>query len=228
MAPSGVASASSNAPLLSAAGGTRAEPTPRYRRRAPSSIRNACRTTHAGFALTRARFNLSFASATALWPDQAARSSWTRASIDAASVGSHACAADETSSNASAMRMRWSVSDATAAVEFRATRQAPAGAREPALVRQRLDANACHSTAEHSQFARRGPGDVDDAAIGERAAIVDAHDHRPSVVQVCNADPGAERQIAVSGGERLGIETLAARGPTPREGLAVIRPDSVL
>src|SRR5262244_4398294 len=57
-----------------------------------------------------------------------------------------------------------------------------------------------------------GRRDVHDAAANERAAVVDAHRHRASGIDVGDAQPRPERQCAVGGGQFVLVELLAARG----------------
>jgi hypothetical protein len=57
-----------------------------------------------------------------------------------------------------------------------------------------------------------GRRDVHDAAANERAAVVDAHRHRASRIDVGDAQPRPERQCAVGGGQFVLVELLAARG----------------
>ena len=57
-----------------------------------------------------------------------------------------------------------------------------------------------------------GPGEVEAAAVDERAAVVDPHRHRLAVGRVGHPDLGVERQCLVRGGQRVGVERLAVGG----------------
>src|SRR4029077_8738135 len=63
--------------------------------------------------------------------------------------------------------------------------------------------NAFSSDTERFGGGRR---DVDDAAANERAAVVDAHRHRASRIDVGDAQPRPERQRAVGGGQFVLVE----------------------
>src|SRR5262249_49895685 len=57
-----------------------------------------------------------------------------------------------------------------------------------------------------------GAGDVDPAPANERAAVVDPNRDRAAGGHIGDAQPRAERQCAVRGGQFLRVELFAARG----------------
>src|SRR3546814_19228945 len=70
---------------------------------------------------------------------------------------------------------------------------------------------------------RGGVAQVDDAAIVERAAIVDPHHHRLAVVQVGHPGEARQRQRFVRRGERVHVVHPDVRGAEAVELVAVIR-----
>src|SRR6516164_708142 len=75
-----------------------------------------------------------------------------------------------------------------------------------------VDLDLGHAFAGDAQRFGGGRRDVDHAAANERAAVVDAHRHRASRIDVGHAQPRAERQRAVGGAQLVLVEFLAARG----------------
>ena len=75
----------------------------------------------------------------------------------------------------------------------------------------------------HAELHRRGVTQVDHAAGVERAAVVDAHDHRLAVVEVGDAREARQRQRLVRGGEGVHVVHLEVRGAAAVEFLAVVR-----
>ena len=55
---------------------------------------------------------------------------------------------------------------------------------------------------------------IDNPTAQEGTTIVDDHNHGTTIALVCHRHLGAERQCAVGGGEREGIQFLTACGPT--------------
>jgi hypothetical protein len=76
----------------------------------------------------------------------------------------------------------------------------------------RLDANACDTRPDDSQFARRGRAEVDYPAPDERAAIGDPNGDMSFVSQVGHTNDGAEWQGSMGGGELLRLESFTAGG----------------
>ena len=89
-----------------------------------------------------------------------------------------------------------------------ASRPGACGAREGSV----HDLQRHVGRAAHAQSAGGATRQIDDAAAHEGTAIVDANDHRAAGPPVLDADPGAERQAAMGGGQSVGVETLAVRG----------------
>src|SRR5262249_44877087 len=75
-----------------------------------------------------------------------------------------------------------------------------------------VDFDLGHAFAGDAQRFGGGRRAVDDATANERAAVVDADRHRASGIDVGDAQPRAERQRAVGGGQFVLVELLAARG----------------
>ena len=67
--------------------------------------------------------------------------------------------------------------------------------------------------ANHPQRIGGGIRDVDHAPRDVGAAVVDPHGHGPPGRDVGHAQPGAERQRRMRGGQFVRIELFAARGP---------------
>ena len=70
----------------------------------------------------------------------------------------------------------------------------------------------CKSASNHSQRLSRRIRDVDNASGNERTAVIDPNGDGPPSSDVCHAQPGAERQRAMSGGQFVGIEPFTVRG----------------
>src|SRR5205823_11880326 len=83
--------------------------------------------------------------------------------------------------------------------------------------------HARHAALDEIERARRGLRDVDDPSLDERAAIVDPHLDRAAVVQVLDAQAGAERERPVGRRECIGIETLAARRAIRAQRATIVR-----
>ena len=79
---------------------------------------------------------------------------------------------------------------------------------------------------DQAELDRGGAADVDLAAVGVRAAIVDPHDHAFAGARVGHADLGAEGQRLVRGGVGIHVEPLATRGAATVELGAVIGRDA--
>src|SRR5690606_33718735 len=73
-----------------------------------------------------------------------------------------------------------------------------------------------------AQLDRSGVAEVDDAALVERAAVVDPHHYRLAVVEVGDAGEAGQRQALVGGTEGVHVVHLAAGGAAAVELLAVI------
>ena len=58
---------------------------------------------------------------------------------------------------------------------------------------------------------RRRLRQIDDAVLGERPAVVDAHHHLAAVLEIDHAQPGAERPGGMRRGQRAVVERFAAR-----------------
>src|SRR6266513_4722146 len=54
--------------------------------------------------------------------------------------------------------------------------------------------------------------DVDNSSWNERTAVIDPNCHGPPGSHVCHAQPGAEWQRTMSGGQFMRIESFATRG----------------
>ncbi len=98
-------------------------------------------------------------------------------------------------------------------------------ARRDLRERQPLDLDLARSRGGDAELRRRAVGEVDDPAVLERAAVVDAHDHAAAVAQVRDAHVARDRQRRMRRGHREHVVDLAARGavavelaPVPRGG----------
>ena len=56
-----------------------------------------------------------------------------------------------------------------------------------------FDANRIYPALGHTEHFGCAVGQINNAVLWQRPAIVDADDYRPVILQVCNLDPGAER-----------------------------------
>jgi hypothetical protein len=70
----------------------------------------------------------------------------------------------------------------------------------------------CKSASNHPQRLSRRIRDVDNASGNERTAVIDPNRDGAPSSDVCHAQPGAERQRAMSGGQFVGIELFTVRG----------------
>src|SRR5712671_7764974 len=70
----------------------------------------------------------------------------------------------------------------------------------------------CNTPSDHSQRFGRRMRDVDNSSGNERTAVIDPNCHGPPSSDVCHAQPGAEWQCTMSGGQFVRIEPFAARG----------------
>ena len=70
----------------------------------------------------------------------------------------------------------------------------------------------CNTPSNHSQRFGRSMRDVDNSSANERTAVIDPNCHGPPSSDVCHAQPGAEWQRTMSGGQFARIEPFAARG----------------
>jgi hypothetical protein len=84
-----------------------------------------------------------------------------------------------------------------------------------------IEPDAAGAAALEAQFGGGGFADVDDPAVAERAAIVDPHHDAAVAAFHRHADPAAEGQGAVRGGQLGGVEAFAARGALARMGRAI-------
>src|SRR5439155_4858940 len=66
-----------------------------------------------------------------------------------------------------------------------------------------------HAGADRGDLGEGAAGQVDAAALDERAAVVDPDDHRLAVGRVGHPDPGVELQRLVRGGQPVRVEVLA-------------------
>lgn len=64
-------------------------------------------------------------------------------------------------------------------------------------------------------ISRAAAREVDDTAVHERPAVVDAHAHREIVREIAHLDYRSERHRAMRGGELLHIVDFAVRSPSP-------------
>src|SRR5947208_12230486 len=94
------------------------------------------------------------------------------------------------------------------------------GARDCAGV-QNLQPHERGPGTDHLNRLGRGVGQVNDAALDERAAVVDAHLHTLAVRKVVHPHPDAEGKRAVRGGQVVHVVGLAARRRPPVKGMAV-------
>jgi hypothetical protein len=76
----------------------------------------------------------------------------------------------------------------------------------------RLDGS--NSGRNHADSTCGATGEINRPPSDERPAIVDAHDHTAAVVEVGDADPGAEGEGAVGGCKGGGVEGFTASGRT--------------
>ena len=84
-----------------------------------------------------------------------------------------------------------------------------------------FDAHLGHARALEIEHLGGPRGDVDQPRMGERPAIVDAHDDGTLVGKVGDAHIARQRQRRMRGGERRHVEHLAVRRPPPVELTAV-------
>src|SRR5687768_12243583 len=76
--------------------------------------------------------------------------------------------------------------------------------------RQRGYFDRCRPGTDHFDLLGCGVGEVDRAAAGMRAAVVDADHDAAAVIEVLHPGIAAEGQGAVGGGEGVHVERLAA------------------
>jgi hypothetical protein len=84
----------------------------------------------------------------------------------------------------------------------------------PGRFRQLLDDvkfDLCNTRSNHSQRLGRGIGDIDNSSGNVRTAVIDPNCHRFSTGDVRHAQPCAEWQRRMSGGQIVRIEFFAAR-----------------
>src|SRR5208337_4235915 len=89
---------------------------------------------------------------------------------------------------------------------------------------QNLEVHLCNAWHAHGLSCRIG--EVDNAPLDERPAVVYSHRHVMAILEVVNIYPSAERQRAVSGGHVVHVIDFAAGGWTPVIGMAVPGSDS--
>src|SRR5690606_27424927 len=80
----------------------------------------------------------------------------------------------------------------------------------------------------HAQLHRGGIAQVDDAAVVERSAVIDAYHHRLPVAEVGHARVAGQRQRLVRCRERVHVVHLQARGAAAVELAAVVGGDADL
>jgi hypothetical protein len=105
-----------------------------------------------------------------------------------------------------------------------------AGTPNPLPLGERISDDAAEDFQPHLRLARAHHLDlacglerhVDDAAANERSAVVDADDHAHPVGLVGDSQARAHRQAAMRGGQRPGIEALAAGGAVAGELVPII------
>lgn len=73
-----------------------------------------------------------------------------------------------------------------------------------------LQANGIHAVVAHAENFCRAIGQVNDPVLPYRPAIVDADDDRPVILQICNLDPGTQRQGAMRRCELVHVVRFAA------------------
>ena len=90
----------------------------------------------------------------------------------------------------------------------------PRGKRFSRLILLGNDLDFDHGDAaiDDAECLRRRGGEVDDTALHERAAVVDAHDHRTVGVHIGDADMSSERQRWMRRRHGLRIHHFAVRG----------------
>ena len=76
-----------------------------------------------------------------------------------------------------------------------------------------VEFDLCNAAANHPERLGGRIRDVDDASGNERTAVIDPNCHGAPSRDICHPQPGAEWQCAMSGGQFVGIEFFAARGP---------------
>ena len=76
---------------------------------------------------------------------------------------------------------------------------------------QHLEAHRRRAGTDHVELPRRRVGEIDDAVVDERPAVVDAHHHRARVGQIGHPHARPMRQRLVRGGHRVLVVDLAAR-----------------
>src|SRR5208282_49218 len=89
---------------------------------------------------------------------------------------------------------------------------------------QNLQAYPCNGWHVYGLGCRIG--EVDNAPLDERPAVVNSHRHFVAVLEVVNIYPSSKRQGAVSGGHVVHVVDFAAGGWTPVVGMAVPGSDS--
>ena len=94
--------------------------------------------------------------------------------------------------------------------------------------RQRLHPHPRGAAVAIAQLDRGGVAEVDDAALVERAAVVDPHHHRAAVVEVGHPREAGQRQGLVGGGEGVHVVHLLAGGAATVELVAVIGGQALL
>ena len=72
--------------------------------------------------------------------------------------------------------------------------------------------DACGTRTNHVNRTGGGAGEIDHAVVNEWSAIVDADLSGLSVIEIVNADPGAERKSLVSSRELVHVINFTARG----------------
>jgi hypothetical protein len=76
-----------------------------------------------------------------------------------------------------------------------------------------FDAHHRRTGADHIEFTRRSPAQVDDATTVEWAAIYYPNDDCPTIAVICNPDPCTERQCTMGGSKPVWTHHLAAGSP---------------
>src|SRR5262249_47667183 len=96
----------------------------------------------------------------------------------------------------------------------------PAAGAAPALfwscqLMDDVELDLCRPRVGHAQFFGGGDRDIDYAARHKRTAIINSHDHRTAVGDICDAQPRPEWQGWVRGVHCVRIEGFAIRGQRP-------------
>jgi hypothetical protein len=77
--------------------------------------------------------------------------------------------------------------------------------------------NAGHASRRHPESVRRAAREIENAIMGEGAAIIDGHVHAAAGHHIFDVQARTERQAAVGGGHSIGIKAGAAGDAMPLE-----------